>query len=80
MINMLMISFSVVLNFLLVANVKIGYWFNLVLTDLFVTDWFVMPCNLLIAVAPWDGIELPQSHVVESSHAPVTIGYVGDEW
>ncbi|XP_004288715.1 PREDICTED: ubiquitin carboxyl-terminal hydrolase 23 isoform X1 [Fragaria vesca subsp. vesca] len=31
-------------------------------------------------VAPWDGIELPQSHVVESSHAPVTIGYVGDEW
>ncbi|XP_061990317.1 ubiquitin carboxyl-terminal hydrolase 23 isoform X1 [Rosa rugosa] len=32
-------------------------------------------------VAPWDGIELPQSHVVESSHAQsITIGYVGDDW
>ncbi|XP_050388212.1 ubiquitin carboxyl-terminal hydrolase 23 isoform X2 [Argentina anserina] len=31
-------------------------------------------------VAPWDGIELPQSRVVESSHAPMTIGYVGDDW
>ncbi|XP_050121134.1 ubiquitin carboxyl-terminal hydrolase 23-like [Malus sylvestris] len=32
-------------------------------------------------VARWDGIELPRSHIVESSRAEsVSIGYIPDEW
>lgn len=34
---------------------------------------------LLDAVAPWDGIEVPQT-VESSAMESVSIGYIGDEW
>lgn len=35
----------------------------------------------LVAVAPWEGIELPQSQIVESNTTEnLRIGYVPDEW